>query len=86
VIRPAGCPTVPLLALLKNEALRPRHWARLMDLTGVKFELGDFTLGKLFAMVRVFISIHLILRGNMWGRNPAKFVCLFFSCHIPLTR
>jgi dynein heavy chain len=47
---------VPLLALLKNEALRPRHWARLMDLTGVKFELGDFTLGKLFAMVRVYFS------------------------------
>ncbi len=43
--------SIPLIGSLKNEALRPRHWAKLMDVTGVKFDVtGDFTLGKLFSM------------------------------------
>jgi hypothetical protein len=37
---------------LKSEALRPRHWERLMELTGKSFDMDpkSFTLGALFAM------------------------------------
>jgi len=43
---------VPLLVDLKHEALRPRHWAQLMDKTGVHFDMSPdkFTLAALFKM------------------------------------
>ena len=44
--------SIPLLAELKNEALRPRHWKKLMSLTGKTFDMNPdtFTLEKLFSM------------------------------------
>lgn len=44
--------SIPLLASLKNDALRERHWEELMKVTGIKFSMDTktFTLGKLFAM------------------------------------
>eukprot|EP00947_MAST-08B_sp_MAST-8B-sp1_P000067 g67.t1 len=44
--------SIPLIASLKNEALRPRHWKKLMEVTGVVFEMDPkkFTLDNLFAM------------------------------------
>lgn len=41
-----------MLQDLKSEALRPRHWERLMELTGKRFDMDpkSFTLGALFAM------------------------------------
>jgi dynein heavy chain len=44
--------SIPLIASLKNEALRPRHWKQLMQKTGVDFEMDakTFTLTKLFSM------------------------------------
>ena len=43
---------IPLIASLKNEAMKERHWAKLMDVTGVKFTMNPktFTLNKLFEM------------------------------------
>ncbi|XP_047141246.1 dynein axonemal heavy chain 10 isoform X1 [Hydra vulgaris] len=43
---------IPLFSDLKNEALRERHWMKLMDLTKMKFELNPdtFTLENMFAM------------------------------------
>lgn len=44
--------TVPLMVNLKNEAMRERHWNRLMDQTGQKFDMHPdrFTLANMFAM------------------------------------
>jgi dynein heavy chain, axonemal len=44
--------TIPLLMQLKSDALRERHWQKLMSLTGKCFNLdaNTFTLGKLFEM------------------------------------
>ncbi|TPX63919.1 hypothetical protein SpCBS45565_g06282 [Spizellomyces sp. 'palustris'] len=44
--------SIPLFADLKNEALRERHWKRLMEITGKSFDMNpdSFTLEKLFAM------------------------------------
>ena len=44
--------SIPLYADLKNEALRERHWKRLMEITGKTFDMNteSFTLEKLFAM------------------------------------
>ena len=43
---------IPLIASLKNEAMKERHWNKLMDVTGVKFTMNPktFTLNKLFEM------------------------------------
>jgi dynein heavy chain len=43
---------IPLYAELKNEALRERHWRKLMDMTGKSFDISpeSFTLEKLFSM------------------------------------
>lgn len=44
--------SIPLIASLKNEAMKERHWQRLMGTTGVKFDMNPktFTLQKLFEM------------------------------------
>ena len=44
--------SVPVLEQLKNEAMQERHWFKLMDMTGTKFDMNPkkFTLGNLFAM------------------------------------
>ena len=44
--------SLPLIANLKNDALRPRHWERLMVVTEVEFDMNPktFTLQKLFDM------------------------------------
>ncbi|KAI9223372.1 dynein heavy chain and region D6 of dynein motor-domain-containing protein [Blastocladiella britannica] len=44
--------SLPLLADLKNEALRDRHWKKLMEVTGKSFDMNpeSFTLEKLVAM------------------------------------
>ena len=44
--------SIPLFADLKNEALRERHWKKLMDKTGQSFDMNPetFTLGNLFSM------------------------------------
>jgi dynein heavy chain len=44
--------SIPLIQLLKNDALKPRHWTRLMEVTGVQFTMNPktFTLGNLFSM------------------------------------
>ncbi|KAJ3144485.1 Dynein heavy chain 10, axonemal [Geranomyces variabilis] len=44
--------SIPLFADLKNEALRERHWKKLMDITGKSFDMNPdtFTLERLFAM------------------------------------
>lgn len=44
--------SIPLFSDLKNEALRDRHWKKLMDITGKMFDMNPdtFTLEKLFAM------------------------------------
>ncbi|POI32185.1 hypothetical protein CIB84_004063, partial [Bambusicola thoracicus] len=44
--------SIPLLADLKNEALRERHWQDLMERTGTRFEMTSetFTLENMFAM------------------------------------
>ncbi|TPX31992.1 hypothetical protein SmJEL517_g04802 [Synchytrium microbalum] len=44
--------SVPLLQELKSEALRERHWRKLMEVTGHPFDMSadTFTLEKLFAM------------------------------------
>ncbi|CAM9756452.1 unnamed protein product, partial [Phaeothamnion confervicola] len=47
---------IPLIVSLKNEAMKPRHWARLGQATGVALDLRDaqvfksLTLGSVFAM------------------------------------
>ncbi|KAJ3321068.1 Dynein heavy chain 10, axonemal [Boothiomyces sp. JEL0866] len=44
--------SIPLFADLKNEALRERHWKKLMEITGKTFDMNPetFTLEKLFSM------------------------------------
>ncbi len=43
--------SLPLLQDLTSDALRDRHWARLMDVTGKTFDMtGGMTLGALLAM------------------------------------
>jgi dynein heavy chain len=44
--------SIPLLQNLKNDALRDRHWKKLMEVTGRTFEMNPktFTLNSLFAM------------------------------------
>jgi dynein heavy chain, axonemal len=44
--------TIPLLVQLKADALRERHWQKLLSLTGKSFSIDQntFTLGKLFEM------------------------------------
>ncbi|KAL0227597.1 hypothetical protein RCL1_003741 [Eukaryota sp. TZLM3-RCL] len=42
----------PLMQNLKSDALRPRHWEKLMEATGQKFDIDgkSFTLGSIFKM------------------------------------
>eukprot|EP00898_Chlorokybus_atmophyticus_P006649 jgi/Chlat1/6986/Chrsp56S00523 len=44
--------SLPLIQDLKSEALRKRHWEKLMEVTGKKFEMDPktFTLANLFSM------------------------------------
>ncbi|TMW57276.1 hypothetical protein Poli38472_003201 [Pythium oligandrum] len=44
--------SIPLIQSLKNDAMKPRHWEELMNVTKVRFEMNlkTFTLGNLFAM------------------------------------
>ncbi|XP_029909103.1 dynein heavy chain 10, axonemal [Myripristis murdjan] len=44
--------SLPLLLDLKNEALRDRHWQKLMERSGTRFEMNpdSFTLENMFAM------------------------------------
>ena len=44
--------SIPLIGSLKNDALKPRHWEKIMDATKIKFTMNPktFTVGKLFAM------------------------------------
>jgi dynein heavy chain len=44
--------SIPLYSDLKNEALRDRHWKKLMEITGRSFDMNPdtFTLEKLFSM------------------------------------
>ena len=44
--------SLPLLANLKNDALRERHWKKLMEVTEIEFDMNPktFTLQKLFEM------------------------------------
>ena len=44
--------SVPLMVSLKNDALRPRHWEKLMDKTGKVFDMHPdrFTLDNMFGM------------------------------------
>jgi Dynein heavy chain, N-terminal region 2 len=45
--------SIPLIVNLKNDAMKPRHWAKLMEATGVKFDAASFkslTLANIFAM------------------------------------
>lgn len=43
---------LPLVVNLKNDAMKSRHWQKLMDVTGVTFDvsLKGLTLGNIFAM------------------------------------
>lgn len=43
---------VPLMVSLKNEAMRERHWKKLMEKTGQTFDMHPdrFTLANMFAM------------------------------------
>ena len=44
--------SIPMFSDLKNDALRERHWKKLMDITGQSFDMNPetFTLEKLFSM------------------------------------
>lgn len=44
--------SIPLIGSLKNDALKTRHWEKIMEATKIKFEMNPktFTVGKLFAM------------------------------------
>jgi dynein heavy chain len=44
--------SIPLILNLKDDALKDRHWKKLMEVTGVKFEMDPkkFTLENLFNM------------------------------------
>ncbi|KAK3269901.1 Dynein heavy chain cytoplasmic, partial [Cymbomonas tetramitiformis] len=44
--------SLPLIENLKNDALRKRHWEKLMETTGQRFDMDPktFTLSNLFAM------------------------------------
>lgn len=44
--------SIPLFSDLKNDALRERHWKKLMEITGQSFDMNpeSFTLEKLFSM------------------------------------
>jgi dynein heavy chain len=44
--------SIPLIQDLKNDALRDRHWNKLMEVTGKEFDMkpDTFTLGNLFEM------------------------------------
>jgi dynein heavy chain len=44
--------SIPLFSDLKNEALRDRHWKKLMEITGKTFDMNPetFTLERLFSM------------------------------------
>jgi len=44
--------SLPLIVRLKNDAMQRRHWQKLMDVTGVKFDMtsATVTLGSIFAM------------------------------------
>src|SRR5690606_18763288 len=44
--------SLPLIVSLKNESMKPRHWQKLMEITGVKFDsnMKAVTLDHIFAM------------------------------------
>ena len=42
--------SLPLFTQLKNEALRERHWKKLMEITGKSFDFSNFTLASLIEM------------------------------------
>ncbi|GMI47335.1 hypothetical protein TrCOL_g3071 [Triparma columacea] len=44
--------SIPLIVNLKNDAMKLRHWEKLMEVTGVKFEMNPktLTLQNIFAM------------------------------------
>jgi dynein heavy chain len=44
--------SIPLIVNLKNDAMKLRHWEKLMAVTGIKFEMNPktLTLSNIFAM------------------------------------
>jgi hypothetical protein len=52
--------SLPLIVRLKNDAMAKRHWQKLMDVTGVRFDVNSstVTLGNIFAM-----ELHRCVRG-----------------------
>ena len=62
--------TMPLIMDLRNEAMRSRHWAQLMDAVGSKFdpESDDFTLNL---VIQMRLDQHAELIGDL-SSNASK--------------
>lgn len=66
--------SIPLLQNLKNDALRERHWKKLMEATGKTFEMNPktFTLDNLFSM-----ELH---KFSQVIEEITTYVCVVPSC------
>ena len=57
--------SIPLIASLKNDAMKARHWEKIMKATNIQFEMDPktFTVGKLFQMeLNRFTDVRVLIR------------------------
>lgn len=74
--------TMPLIRDLRNPAMRPRHWANLMEVVGAKFDPASpsFTLDS---VVKLHLDQHADVIADLSG-NASKELAIETSiqvCH-----
>ncbi len=75
--------TMPLIMDLRNPAMRPRHWANLMEVVGSKFDPAgpNFTLDS---VVKLHLDQHADLIADLSG-NASKELAIEMSIQVSYT-
>ena len=72
--------TMPLIMDLRNPAMRPRHWANLMEVVGSKFDPAGPTF-TLDSVVKLHLDQHADLIADLSG-NASKELAIEMSIQV----
>ena len=72
--------TMPLIMDLRNPAMRPRHWASLMEVVGSKFDPAGPTF-TLDSVVKLHLDQHADLIADLSG-NASKELAIEMSIQV----
>ncbi len=74
---------MPLIMDLRNPAMRPRHWANLMEVVGSKFDPAGPTF-TLDSVVKLHLDQHADLIADLSG-NASKELAIEMSIQVSCT-